>query len=80
MTFFSREALRATTVIFGHRAGDSKLKGFVGMTKILNTTSVGVLQEQCVRRNLKVRTGGALRDFVETHATLRYGTIPGGLV
>eukprot|EP00904_Undaria_pinnatifida_P002728 jgi/Undpi1/12456/HiC_scaffold_5.g02127.m1 len=36
------------------KAGDSKLQGFVGMTEMLNTTSVGILQEQCVKRNLMV--------------------------
>lgn len=40
-----------------HRAGDSKLQGFARMTEMLNTTSVGVLQEQCLKRNLKVREG-----------------------
>ena len=29
------------------------------MTEMLNTTSVGILQEQCVKRNLMVRAGGA---------------------
>lgn len=55
-------------VFFKRRAGDSKLKGFVGMTEILNTTSVGVLQEQCLKRNLKVRDGiarcGAVQSYV----------------
>lgn len=36
------------------RAGDSKLKGFAVLTETLNTTSIGVLEEQCIKRHLKV--------------------------
>ena len=77
--FFLRATLRATTtsLFFRRRAGDSKLKGFVGLTEILNTTSVGVLQEQCLKRNLKVRKRkrGA-RCWTITHATFKVGATP----
>ncbi|CAB1119188.1 unnamed protein product [Ectocarpus sp. CCAP 1310/34] len=36
------------------KAGDSKLKGFAALTETLNTTSVGILEEQCLKRHLKV--------------------------
>ncbi|CAM9149964.1 unnamed protein product [Ectocarpus sp. 6 AP-2014] len=36
------------------KAGDSKLKGFAVLTETLNTTSIGVLEEQCLKRHLKV--------------------------
>eukprot|EP00752_Nemacystus_decipiens_P009918 g8850.t1 len=35
------------------KAGDSKLKGFAVLTETLNTTSIGVLEEQCIKRHLK---------------------------
>ncbi|CAN0148070.1 unnamed protein product, partial [Ectocarpus sp. 8 AP-2014] len=34
--------------------GDSKLKGFAALTETLNTTSIGILEEQCLKRHLKV--------------------------
>ncbi|CAN0195516.1 unnamed protein product, partial [Hapterophycus canaliculatus] len=36
------------------KAGDAKLKGFAVLTETLNTTAIGVLEEQCLRRHLKV--------------------------
>ncbi|CAM9798879.1 unnamed protein product, partial [Pylaiella littoralis] len=36
------------------KAGDAKLKGFAVLTETLNTTSIGILEEQCLKRHLKV--------------------------
>lgn len=42
------------TMIRRGRAGDIKLKGFAVLTETLNTTSIGILEEQCLKRHLKV--------------------------